>query len=69
MFRPFSPAIIKEEADKFFDMPKGAESASQFMLLSIPALPEKINTIPAALHVDGTGRAQLVDKAVDPLFH
>ncbi len=69
LFRPFAPAIIKEHADNFFDMPHGAESAAQFMLLSIPALQESINKIPAALHIDETGRVQIVDKSIDPLFH
>ena len=69
MFRPFAPAITKEHADKFFDIPKGAESAAQFMLLSMPALQETMDEIPAALHTDGTGRVQIINKDIDPLFH
>ncbi len=69
MFRPFAPAITKENADKFFDIPKGADSAVPFMLLSVFALEEKIEFMPAALHVDNTARVQVVDKDSDPLFH
>ena len=69
MFRPFAPAITKEFANKYFAMPQGSELTAQFMLLSIPALNENMHEIPAALHIDQTGRVQLVDKAIDPLFH
>jgi len=69
MFRPFAPAITKEHANKYFDIPNGADSAAQFMLLSIPALQECMDKIPAALHADGTGRVQIVDKDINPLFH
>ncbi len=69
MFRPFAPAVTKEWANKYFAMPQGSGLATQFMSLSIPALHENMHKIPAALHVDHTGRAQLVDKVVNPLFH
>ena len=69
MFRPFAPAIIKESANEYFAVPSGADLAAQYMLLSVPALEKSMHEIPATLNVDGTGRVQLVDKTVNPLFY
>ena len=69
LFRPFAPAIAKESATTYFSLPSGADLATQFMLLSVPALQNKLHEIPAALHIDSTGRVQVVDKTIDPLFH
>jgi len=68
-FRPFAPAITNESAKKYFKIPMGSELAARFMLLAIPASNIGIDEIPATLHVDQTGRIQLVDKSIDPLFH
>ncbi|MGI9227852.1 MAG: carbamoyltransferase family protein [Gammaproteobacteria bacterium] len=68
-FRPFAPSITKEFADQYFDMPAGSDFPTKFMLLSVPVLDKCADKIPAALHIDNTGRIQVVDHKIDPLFH
>lgn len=61
-FRPFAPAVLAEEAQRFFEIgacddPMQVES---FMLSVCKVKPEKVGEIPAVTHVDGTARVQLV---------
>lgn len=57
-FRPFAPAVLKERAHEYFDMPPGSEAP--YMLLVPKVLPDKRAIIPAVTHEDGTGRVQTV---------
>jgi len=68
-FRPFAPSITTEFADQYFDIPAGSDFPTKFMMLSVPSLDKCADKIPAALHVDHTGRIQVVDHEIDPLFH
>jgi len=54
-FRPFAPVILEELADEYFDL-KGKDS--RYMQYAVKCL--KPESIPAALHVDGTCRVQTV---------
>ncbi len=63
-FRPFAPAIVEEAVGEYFEL----GHPSPFMLMAYPARPEKRALIPAALHVDGTGRVQTVSRSVNPLL-
>jgi carbamoyltransferase len=63
-FRPFAPSIVEEAVGEYFEQ----THPSPFMLLAYPARPEKRALIPAALHVDGTGRVHTVSRATNPLF-
>lgn len=64
-FRPFAPAIPVEHAAEFFEI----SQPDPFMTLAPRVRADKRHLIPAALHVDGTGRIQTVDKATNPRFH
>ncbi|UCE59042.1 MAG: carbamoyltransferase [Phycisphaerales bacterium] len=57
-FRPFAPAVLKERAHEYFEMPAGMDAP--YMLLVPPVRPEKHSVIPAVTHEDGTGRVQTV---------
>jgi carbamoyltransferase len=58
-FRPFAPAILREEVHRWFDF--GDVSAeSPYMLRVAPFREEKKPLVPAVVHVDGTGRVQTV---------
>ncbi|MEK7710826.1 MAG: carbamoyltransferase [Planctomycetota bacterium] len=57
-FRPFAPAVLKEHAHEYFEMPAGMDMP--FMLLVPKVRPEKRAMIPAVTHEDGTGRVQTV---------
>jgi carbamoyltransferase len=55
-FRPFAPAVLKEKAHEWFDMPAGLDLP--FMLMVPEVRPERRDQIPAVTHQDGTGRVQ-----------
>lgn len=64
-FRPFAPAILAGETEAWF---QGA-TFTQFMERVFPIRPERRDTIPAVVHVDGSGRLQTVSEETNPLFH
>jgi carbamoyltransferase len=66
-FRPFAPAVLKERAHEYFEMPKGMDAP--YMLLVPNVRPEKRDVIPAVTHQDGTGRVQTVTEDTNPLFY
>jgi carbamoyltransferase len=67
-FRPFAPSILKEQADKWFEISANSIS-SDFMLFAYKAKSEKQQQIPAVVHIDGTSRIQTVSKQSNPLYH
>ncbi len=64
-FRPFAPAVLAEEASRFFDLGQPAP----FMLKVAKVKPRQAPRIPAVVHADGTARLQTVDAAANPAFH
>lgn len=62
-FRPFAPAVLAEHAEEFFRI----SQPSPFMLLVAEA--KKPEKIPAAIHVDGTGRLQTVTAKQNARFY
>ncbi len=66
-FRPFAPAILKEEAAAWFNMPP--DTNVPFMEQVHPIRKEKQAAIAACAHADGTGRLQTVDAKTNPKFH
>jgi carbamoyltransferase len=67
-FRPFAPSVLAEEADAWFELGRPSRSYAA-MLFTCPVRPDKAARIPAVLHVDGTARAQTVDRADNPRYH
>jgi len=64
-FRPFAPAILLERASEYFYI----DQPDPFMTIAPSARPEKAHLIPAAVHADGTGRLQTVDRDSNPRFY
>jgi carbamoyltransferase len=64
-FRPFAPVVPLERAAEFFDITQ----ADPFMTLAPRVRAEKRHLIPAAVHIDGTGRIQTVEKKDNPRYH
>jgi len=62
-FRPVAPMVLAERAPAIFDGPL----PSPFMLFVHEVRDSWRERIPAAVHVDGTARAQTVDRAREPL--
>jgi carbamoyltransferase len=84
-FRPFAPAVLREDVDKYFDI----DTDSPYMLMVAPVKKErrramtaeeeklfgidKLNVprsdIPAVTHIDYSGRIQTVHRETNPAFH
>jgi len=84
-FRPFAPAVLREDVDKYFDI----HTDSPYMLMVAPVVEsrrramtaeeeklfgiDKLNVprsdIPAVTHIDYSGRIQTVHKETNPDFH
>jgi carbamoyltransferase len=64
-FRPFAPAVLVERAHEFFDIGQ----PDPFMTLAPRAHPKSRDRIPAAVHVDGTGRIQTVERSANPRYY
>jgi carbamoyltransferase len=64
-FRPVAPAVVEEEAGKWF---AGAQVAP-YMLFVFDVKPEAADRIPAVRHVDGTARVQTVRRDQNPRYY
>lgn len=64
-FRPFAPACLEEEAEKYFDI----KCKSPYMLLICKAIKGVEKIIPAVIHDDGTARLQTVSTNDNFDFH
>ena len=68
-FMPFAPATLYEHRDANYQNINGAEYAAQFMTLTFDCTEAMKRDCPAAVHVDGTARPQLVSAESSPGFH
>lgn len=64
-YRPFAPSVIAEAAAEYFDL----TVEDPFMLKVCNVKPDKTSVLPAITHVDGTARAQTVNKETHPRYH
>lgn len=64
-FRPFAPAVLLERAAEFFHL----DQPDPFMTLAPRVRSDKAHLIPAAVHVDGTGRIQTVERSANPRYY
>lgn len=63
-FRPFAPAVLKEEASKYFE----EIIDSPYMTISFMVKPKMRKIIPATTHIDGSARVQTVNKNINASF-
>lgn len=84
-FRPFAPAVLREDVDKYFDFKtdspymlmvapvnedrRRAMNESEQALFGIDKLNVPRSDIPAVTHVDYSARIQTVHKETNPAFH
>ncbi len=84
-FRPFAPAVLREDVDEFFEM--RTDENSPYMLLVAPVkdakrlavdadgargldkLKQQRSTVPAITHVDYSARVQTIDMQHHPRFY
>jgi carbamoyltransferase len=67
-FRPFAPAVLLEHAADWFDF-DGFSQESPHMLRVCPFKLTRRQSVPAVVHVDGTGRLQTVSRENNPGFY
>lgn len=68
-FMPFAPAILAEQADVFLEGLGAGREAARFMTCCFRASDRLRREHPAVVHVDGTVRAQVVDRDSNPGLH
>jgi len=68
-FMPFAPATLYEHRESCYLNISGAEHAATFMTLTFDCTERMKRDCPAAVHVDGTARPQLVSAESSPGFH
>jgi len=68
-FMPFAPATATEDAEACYLGIRGAEHAAQFMTITFDCTEKFKRECPAAVHVDGTARPQLVTRESNPSFY
>ncbi len=69
MFRPFAPSILEEYVTKYFTVDMPIPESARFMLFVYPFTKKGKSGVPATVHVDGTGRLQVVRRADNPLYY
>jgi carbamoyltransferase len=66
---PFAPVTLFEERHSCYENIDGAESAAQFMTITLDCTDYMKRTSPAAVHVDGTARPQLIREEANPSYY
>jgi carbamoyltransferase len=67
-FMPFAPAALADAAPRLFRNLSGCEKTAEFMTITFDCTDEMKRQCPAAVHVDGTARPQLVSERTNPSF-
>jgi carbamoyltransferase len=68
-FMPFAPILREEDAASALVGHERAVEALRFMTVALPTREAFRRACPAAVHVDGTARAQVVRRQDDPSLH
>ena len=68
-FMPFAPATLYEQREKCYKNISGAEFPAQFMTITFDCTDFMLEQCPAAVHIDGTARPQLVRKEINESFY
>lgn len=66
-FRPFAPAILAERVTDYFQC--DPDTRVPFMEQVLPFRADRVDTVPAVVHIDGTGRLQTVERSSSPHFY
>jgi carbamoyltransferase len=67
-FMPFAPAALADAAPGLFRNLGGCEKTAEFMTITFDCTDRMKRDCPAAVHVDGTARPQLVSERTNPSF-
>jgi len=66
-FRPFAPSILLEYAEEYFNT--NGDNSVNYMEKVFQFKEEKKSSVPAVVHVDGSGRLHTVDEVSNPMFY
>jgi carbamoyltransferase len=68
-FMPFAPVTLWEARERCYVNVAGAEHAAEFMTMTFDCTEWMRKTCPAAVHVDGTARPQLIRREVNAEYY
>ncbi|MEW6602956.1 MAG: carbamoyltransferase C-terminal domain-containing protein, partial [Nitrospirota bacterium] len=68
-FMPFAPVTAVELAEKCYKRWRPDHIASYYMTITYDCYEEMIKNCPAAVHIDGTARPQVVSETSEPTIH
>ncbi|MGI9288782.1 MAG: carbamoyltransferase family protein [Pseudomonadales bacterium] len=68
-FMPFAPVTLYEARERCYHNIRGAEHAAEFMTITFDCTDEMKQQCPAAVHVDGTARPQLIRREVNEGYY
>jgi carbamoyltransferase len=69
MFRPFAPVVLDRYVKKYFQTDDWLSPSSKYMLLVYPFKNIGVQDVPATVHVDGTGRLQVISREDNPRYY
>ena len=67
-FMPFAPVVNEEDAGEVFDLGNVNRYAARFMTISCGVRRPWRDRIPGVVHIDGSARPQLINRAENPLL-
>ncbi len=68
-FMPFAPATLSDDVRASYEGLDGAEHTAEFMTITTDCSEKFKRECPAAVHVDGTARPQIVRRETNPSFY
>ncbi|MBF7730153.1 carbamoyltransferase C-terminal domain-containing protein [Pseudomonas sp. N040] len=68
-FMPFAPYVLDVDAETVYDVDARNRYACRFMTITTRVKPEWADKIAAVVHVDGTARPQIIERAMNPLYY
>ena len=69
LFRPFAPVILDKYVDTYFKEDRNLPISAKYMLMVYPFTEKGKRDVPATVHVDGSGRLQVIERADNPLYY
>lgn len=68
-FMPFAPVTLWETRHRYYHNLDGADHAAEFMTITFDCTDRMKRECPAAVHVDGTARPQLIKRDINPGYY
>lgn len=69
LFRPFAPVVLDTQVKTYFESDQNLPKSAEYMLMVYPFKPKGRKDAPATVHVDGTGRLQVIKRENNPLYY